>query len=125
MPRSVYIKGELEMKKIIKIAVIAAFSAVAGISAWAIASPVEAVSSGETSPRSLYVQNCARCHGSNGKGQTVLGKRLEADDLTASTASTAKITRVITSGRGKMPAFRKKLTSAQIESLAGYVHSLK
>ena len=76
------------------------------------------------SPRTLYVQNCARCHGSNGKAQTALGKRLEADDLTASTASIAKITRQITNGKGKMPSFRRKLTSEQIASLAGYVKSL-
>ncbi len=80
-----------------------------------------------TSPRSLYVQNCARCHGSNGKGQTKEGRRLEADDLTSSDAkgiSDAKRTRVITNGRGKMPGFGKKLTAAQIAQVASYVRSL-
>ncbi len=76
------------------------------------------------SPRTLYVQNCARCHGSNGKAQTALGKRLEADDLTASTASTSKIIRVVTSGKGKMPGFRRKLNAAQISQIAAYVKSL-
>ena len=83
-----------------------------------------AVSDGVTSPRSLYMQNCARCHGANGKAETALGKKLEADDLTASTASTAKVIRTITNGRGKMPSFRKKLTATQIKSVAEYVKTL-
>jgi cytochrome c6 len=89
------------------------------------ATTTSAVFEGEASPRSLYVQNCARCHGSNGKAQTPLGQKLEADDLTTSTASTSKITRVVTNGRGKMPAFKKKLTKAQIASIAGYAKSLQ
>ena len=80
---------------------------------------------GEASPRSLYVQNCARCHGSNGKAQTALGRKLEADDLTTSTAGDAKIVRMITNGRGKMPGFKRKLTSAQISSIAEYVKGLQ
>ena len=79
------------------------------------------------SPRSLFVQNCSRCHGSNGRGQTRLGKKLEADDLTGSEAkglSTARVIRLITNGKGKMPSFRRKLTAAQISSLADYIRSL-
>jgi len=80
-----------------------------------------------TSPRSLYIQNCARCHGSNGKAQTREGRRLEADDLTTSDAkdiSDAKLRRIITNGRGKMPAFGKRLNSSQITQIMGYVRSL-
>ena len=112
------------MKKIIKLAIIVGFSAAAGIAALVHSAPAAVASSAEASPRSLFVQNCARCHGSNGKAQTALGKKLEADDLTASTASTAKIIRTVTNGRGDMPSFKKKLSKAQIASLAGYVKSL-
>jgi mono/diheme cytochrome c family protein len=118
------------MRNILKSVVLAAF-VVAGIFIFAArgtqatsAFVSEAKFAGLASPRTLYVQNCARCHGSNGKAQTALGKKLEADDLTASTAGTSKIIRIITNGKGKMPSFRKKLTAAQITSLAGYVRSL-
>jgi mono/diheme cytochrome c family protein len=87
----------------------------------------EAKYDGLASPRTLYMQNCARCHGANGKAQTAQGRRLEADDLTSGDVkgdSTAKITRAITNGRGKMPGFKRKLTTAQISSLVGYVRSL-
>lgn len=79
------------------------------------------------SPRSLYIQSCSRCHGNNGKAQTREGRRVEADDLTTSDAkgiSDAKMKRVITNGRGKMPGFGKRLTAAQIAQIAGYVRSL-
>ncbi len=80
-----------------------------------------------SSPRSLYVQNCSRCHGTNGRAQTREGRRVEADDLTSSDAkgiSDSKMRRLITNGRGKMPAFGKKLTSAQITQIMGYVRGL-
>ena len=89
------------------------------------ATAASATHEGEASPRSLYVQNCARCHGSNGQSQTAQGRKLEADDLTTSTASTAKIIRMITNGRGDMPGFRRKLSAAQISSVARYVKSLQ
>jgi len=79
------------------------------------------------SPYSLYVQNCARCHGSNGKAQTKLGRSLGAEDLTSSDVkemSAERIARAITRGRGDMPAFGKKLNAKQIASIAQYVRSL-
>ncbi len=81
----------------------------------------------EVSPRSLYVSNCARCHGTNGKAQTSQGRKTEADDLTRGDVkgiSDAKMTRVITNGKGKMPAFGKRLTAAQIAQISGYVRGL-
>lgn len=110
------------MKNTIKLALIAGVSIAAGFAALVHSAPT--VSSQAVSPRSLYIQNCARCHGSNGKAQTALGKKLEADDLTASNASTAKIIRTVTNGRGDMPSFKKRLSKAQIASIAGYVKSL-
>ena len=111
------------MKKKLKLAIIPGF-AVIGIGALIHTTPAAIASSEAASPRTLYIQNCARCHGTDGKAQTTLGKKLEADDLTASTASTAKIIRTVTNGRGDMPSFKKKLSAAQIASIAGYVRSL-
>jgi mono/diheme cytochrome c family protein len=79
-----------------------------------------------SSPRSLYVQNCASCHGSNGKAQTKKGRRVEADDLTEGHVkgmSTARIEKVIRNGKGKMPAFRK-LKPADVAAIANYIKSL-
>ena len=75
--------------------------------------------------RDLYLRNCARCHGANGKSENELGKKLEAPDLTASARrmSDNKISNAIIYGEGEMPAFGKKLSKAEIKSLTKYVRA--
>jgi mono/diheme cytochrome c family protein len=109
----------------IKLTVVATFVAVAGL---LVMTPGTSASSAgivddASSPRSLYTQNCASCHGANGKAQTRLGKKLDADDISGGT-SASKTTRVVTNGKGKMPSFKKRLSAAQIAQIAGYVSSL-
>ncbi|MFM9904077.1 MAG: c-type cytochrome [Pyrinomonadaceae bacterium] len=75
--------------------------------------------------RSPYSLNCARCHGGDGRANTSQGRELDADDLTTAKVqnmSTAKITRIIKSGKGDMPAF-KNLTAAQIKSVIRQVRA--
>ena len=79
------------------------------------------------STRTLYRAHCASCHGNNGRSQTAKGRKLEADDLTSDEVkgdSVEKISRAISNGRGSMPGFRKKLSAAQIASIANYVKTL-
>src|SRR3954471_14065876 len=56
--------------------------------------------------RDIYANNCARCHGLDGKGETPLGKKYDVPDLTAKVKdiSKAKIVRVIRNGKEDMPA---------------------
>lgn len=114
------------MRNILKVGSVAVFVLAAGfVFATNGTQPVSAErNEAAASPRSLYLQHCAACHGANGKAQTALGKKFEADDLTASNASVSKIIRYITNGRGDMPSFKKKMTAAQISSLAAYVHGM-
>lgn len=76
-----------------------------------------------SSPRALYVQNCARCHGSDGKANTRLGHKYKADDITGG-VGVNKIIRIVTNGKGHMPSFKKRLTAQQISQIASYVSSL-
>ncbi len=113
------------MKIIIKLAIIAMFAAGSLFAALIHRAPT-VFASPKAGPRSLYIQNCATCHGSNGKAQTRRGKKLEATDLTSSDVQSmdrAKIIRAITSGRPGMPSFKKKLTARQIAQIADYVHA--
>jgi mono/diheme cytochrome c family protein len=75
----------------------------------------------------LYISNCARCHGADGKGNTKLGQDMGIPDLTvtARRMSLTRVKNVISNGDGDMPAFKKKLKAAQIASLAAYVRSLR
>ena len=76
----------------------------------------------------VYAQNCARCHGADGKG-TALGQSLESPDLTDANVqknmSAAKIRKVILNGDGPMPAFKAKLKAAEVTALIGYVRAFK
>jgi cytochrome c553 len=77
--------------------------------------------------RPLYLNNCARCHGADGKGDTELGRLNDSPDISGGKAKrlgNSKLTRLITKGKGSMPGFGKKLTKAQISSLVSYVRGL-
>jgi mono/diheme cytochrome c family protein len=78
-------------------------------------------------PKDLFLNNCARCHGADGKSQTVLGKELKATDLTGKKVrklNDSKILKAITNGKGKMSAFGKKLKADEIKSLAEFIKTL-
>ena len=72
-------------------------------------------------PSALFKEFCARCHGEDGTGNTPKGKQLMARDFTdadwRSAKSDADLIKAIVAGGESMPAFGKKLTPEQIESL--------
>jgi cytochrome c6 len=72
----------------------------------------------------LFQAKCKMCHGADGKGSSV-GKTMGAPDLTATKVSAADAAKVIENGKGKMTAFKGKLSDAEIKSLADYVAGLK
>jgi cytochrome c6 len=81
-------------------------------------------------PAVTYARNCATCHGKDGRANTFKSKHHEhARDLTdprwQSDVTDERIFNSISNGKGKMPAFKRKLTNEQIESLIGYVRGLK
>src|ERR1700738_3153436 len=60
----------------------------------------------------LYKTKCAACHGADGKGETAVGKTNKVRDLGSSEVqqqSDADLAAVITSGKGKVPAYGKSL----------------
>lgn len=75
-----------------------------------------------------YKAKCAMCHGADGLGNTPAGKstkvrafnnpdvvKMSDDDLIA----------VTTSGKAKMPAYKGKLTDAQIKDVVAYIRTLQ
>lgn len=72
-------------------------------------------------PSKLYKQYCAKCHGDDGKADTMKGRYLKARKFTdaewqAGESDSALIASV-TEGKEDMPSFGKKLTAGEIESL--------
>jgi mono/diheme cytochrome c family protein len=88
------------------------------------ATPVDELASG----RKLYADNCAICHKDNGTGgkTTVDGKAIDPASLASESMkkkSDEKLARQISDGAPDdgMPAFKAKLSEAQIKDVVNYV----
>ena len=76
---------------------------------------------------SLFKAKCAGCHGGDGSGNTSAGKSLKLRDLGSADVqkqTDAELTAIITDGKSPMPAYKGKLTDAQIKELVTYVRGL-
>jgi mono/diheme cytochrome c family protein len=78
----------------------------------------------------LFKEKCARCHGADGRGQTVVGRMVGAPDFTDGGwwdrgKDERRFARSIAEGRGEMPAFGRKLTRPEIRALAAYVKNFR
>ena len=81
-----------------------------------------------------WANNCAQCHGASGKGDTKMGRMLNAMDLTdpkkQSSFTDARAAAAIRDGikqNGKttMKAFGGTLTDGEIKALVAYIRTLK
>ena len=85
-------------------------------------------------PKTNWANNCAQCHGADGRADTKMGKQLSAKDLTdpkvQAAFTDAKATQSIKegvkqSGKTTMKAFGGKLSDDEIKALVTYVRSLR
>jgi mono/diheme cytochrome c family protein len=77
---------------------------------------------------SIYKSKCAMCHGPDGAGQTTMGKNLKLRDLRSAEVqklTDAELTKMISDGKGKMPAYKGKLAAGDIDALVGFIRALK
>jgi mono/diheme cytochrome c family protein len=76
----------------------------------------------------IFKAKCAMCHGPDGAGQTTMGKNLKLRNLGSADVqaqTNAQLNKWITDGKGKMPAYKGKLTPADIDALVGFIRTLK
>jgi mono/diheme cytochrome c family protein len=80
------------------------------------------------SAATLYAKHCVSCHGRDGRSKTSKGKRNHARNLTETdwqgAVSDERVFNSIANGRGKMPAFSKKMSDAEIDAMVSYVRAL-
>ena len=103
------------MKKFVNVLLIAAF--VAFSVSPALADDAEA----------LYKSKCQVCHGADGKGSAA-GQKIGVKDFHSPEIAKQSDDDLFTAtkqGKGKMPAYDKKLTDDQIKQLIKYIRSLK
>ena len=90
---------------------------------------VSASSASAFEASSVFNSKCASCHGKDGRARSLHGKHEHARDLTSAewqdSVSDERIYNSISNGKGKMPAFKKKLSDSQIDELVNYVRRFK
>src|SRR5205085_1530537 len=75
----------------------------------------------------LYKAKCAACHGADSSGQTPMGKSLKLRDLRSPEVqkqSDKELAAVTADGKGKMPAYKTKLSEADINALVAHMRAL-
>jgi cytochrome c6 len=75
-----------------------------------------------------YKSMCVSCHGADGLAATPIAKSLKVlsfKDPAMLKASDAQFIASTTNGKGKMPAYKDKLTSAQIKDVVAYIRKLQ
>ena len=70
--------------------------------------------------KAIYINNCLRCHGEDGKAG-ING----ASNLTASMCENRGLVGIIKHGRNLMPGFKDQLSEIEINAVATYVKSLR
>jgi len=94
-----------------------------------------AVSARAADVKELWAKDCAKCHGKDGKGETVMGKKLGIKDYTDPKVQEglkdAEMAKAIKEGvkekggdKVRMKAF-SDLNDDEVKSLVAYVRSLK
>ena len=74
-----------------------------------------------------FKSKCAMCHAVDGNGNTPMGKKLGIKSLTAPEVrklTDDQLQQTIVKGKGKMPSFDKRLTSAQVKALVAHIRAL-
>jgi cytochrome c553 len=74
----------------------------------------------------IYNHKCAVCHGKDGLGNTVKGKKVHVKDVHANMKdSEAEMIKAVTNGKGDdMDSYKKEYSSDQIKELVEYYRTL-
>ena len=81
-----------------------------------------------TAGADLYKAKCAMCHGADSLAATPMAKNLKVlsfKDAAMIKAPEAQFIASTTNGKGKMPAYKGKLTDAQIKDVVAYIRTLQ
>ena len=76
----------------------------------------------------IYKSKCVVCHAADGSGDTPTGKVLKARDLRSAEVqkqTDVQLTDIIAGGKGKMQAYGKVLSNAEIQALIAHIRTLK
>ncbi len=81
----------------------------------------------QSSGAAIFSANCQVCHGPNGIPNPTMEKLLGVMSVTnpeMKKLTPQEMVTVVTNGKGKMPAWKGKLTDAQIRAVVAYLRTL-
>jgi len=87
-----------------------------------------AIGFAQASGADTYKAKCEMCHGADGLAATPAGKSMKAipfNDPQITSKSDADLIAATTNGKGKMPAYKGKLSDAEIKAVVTYIHTLQ
>lgn len=73
-----------------------------------------------------FKAKCATCHGADGKGQSAMGKKMNLRDLGSPEVQKQTDQQLYdwtAAGKGKMPAYKDKLTNDEIKALVVHMRT--
>lgn len=78
--------------------------------------------------KDVFAKHCVSCHGADGKGNDAVAKMMKVTipplgSKEVQALSDADLSKVITEGKGKMPAM-KTLSSADVSNVVAFIRSL-
>ena len=87
---------------------------------------VAVAAAAEPDGKALYESKCAMCHGKDGVAKPMAKGSANLNDPAYQQANdVAAIAKVTSEGKNKMPAYKGKLTDAEIQAIAAHVKTLK
>lgn len=89
---------------------------------------ISTTSFAQNSGADTYKAKCQMCHGADGTGNTPAGKSTKVRAFNSPDVvkmSDDDLIKVTTNGHGKMPAYKGKLTDAQIKDVVAYIKTLQ
>ncbi len=93
-----------------------------------LAASIAAPAFAQTSGAATYKAKCAMCHGADGLAATPMAKNMKVMSFKAPAMVKATDAQFIAStenGKGKMPAYKGKLTNGQIKDVISYIRTLQ
>jgi len=81
------------------------------------------------SGKQVYDKKCASCHGKQGEGNPKIAKTLKSTirnlgEIIATPDTLAAWKKITMDGKKKMPAFKAKLSTAEVDSVMAYLPTL-
>ncbi len=77
--------------------------------------------------QAVWDKQCAKCHGKAGAGDTKMGEKMGVKNYTSAEVqkqfTDEQLAQLIKDGKGKMPAYGKKLTDDQIKEQVKLIRS--